>query len=98
MITNFKNIIIFWQKARKPNPKSKSYPNGCGPSFSIDFEKYGAKGFTKCCNSHDICYENCSSNRTDCDEKNHKCLKNACSKILQSDSSYLEYTGMSIES
>ncbi|PFX26466.1 hypothetical protein AWC38_SpisGene8838, partial [Stylophora pistillata] len=35
-------------------------------------------GFTKCCDLHDICYDTCNNDRTQCDDDFKSCLDNEC--------------------
>lgn len=45
-------------------------------SFQLDTTHFA--GFTKCCDLHDICYDTCNNDRTQCDEDFKSCLDNEC--------------------
>jgi len=59
-----------------PIPKTSASWNGCGSyDFRVNFSSYdNLDGFNACCNSHDICYNNCAQTKADCDKKLHECL------------------------
>ena len=55
------------------NPSS----NGCGSYLiTINLSNYNIlNGFNACCNLHDICYNDCFSNKKVCDTNFYDCLK-----------------------
>ena len=61
-----------------PN-KTHGY-NGCGTrDFRIDFSLFKhLAGFNYCCIVHDLCYGNCNSTKSACDQNFSLCLDNSC--------------------
>ncbi|GMK58545.1 hypothetical protein CspeluHIS016_0505770 [Cutaneotrichosporon spelunceum] len=57
----------------------KAEPNGCGAKGGID---YPDLIFTKCCNTHDICYSDCSRSKAGCDGEFGACLRGRCDQLL----------------
>ncbi|CAH1639122.1 unnamed protein product [Spodoptera littoralis] len=56
-------------------PKS----DGCGSlGFEIASEYLPLEEMTKCCDSHDICYDTCNSGKETCDLDFKRCLYNYC--------------------
>jgi secretory phospholipase A2 len=58
--------------------------NGCGPEyFNIDplYNGTALQGLIPCCNKHDICYETCGSNKSNCDIDFYFCMATACLRI-----------------
>lgn len=55
--------------------------NGCGPSQFPSFLRDAlteASGFENQCNAHDICYDDCSKKRSDCDDDFHDDMLSTC--------------------
>lgn len=64
---------------RVPHPGYVSVPNGCGAQGGQQFPgSFGAASFTPCCDTHDVCYGTCNSNRTTCDNNFEVCLTASC--------------------
>jgi len=67
--------------------------NGCGSAASGIFDHTETslikveRGFTKCCNRHDLCYDTCNSDKDLCDIEFKKCLYSVC----RSDSNKLSF-------
>ncbi|CAH3117701.1 unnamed protein product [Pocillopora meandrina] len=59
------------------NPKHKPSSDGCG-SMGIKLDTSNFAGFTRCCDLHDICYDTCNNDRTQCDDDFKSCLDNEC--------------------
>lgn len=59
--------------------------NGCG-SLDVIFDDsedswiHVEEEFTKCCNTHDHCYDTCGADKDECDMKFKKCLYGTCKK------------------
>jgi len=54
---------------KRPKPGNTPTVNGCGPeggSIKIP-QGYGSADYTSSCNTHDICYEDCSASKGECD-------------------------------
>ena len=61
--------------------------NGCGPeATSFPLELINALGnslgsdFKECCNTHDVCFGTCGTDREECDKDFYDCMKGKCSK------------------
>jgi hypothetical protein len=55
--------------------------NGCGPGSFPDFLRDAAdyvSGFADSCNSHDVCYDNCSKTRRQCENEFRNDMYNQC--------------------
>jgi hypothetical protein len=60
---------------RSHTPKS----DGCGSlGFEISSEYLPIEQMTKCCDSHDICYDTCNSGKEKCDLDFKRCLYSYC--------------------
>ena len=65
---------------KKPKPGNVPAHNGCGPeggAIKIP-QGYGDADYTSSCNSHDHCYEECSTPQSACDEKFKEDMYDAC--------------------
>lgn len=73
------NCAFRCPKGYKPltNPKHKPSSDGCG-SMGIKLDTSNFAGFTRCCDLHDICYDTCNNDRTQCDDDFKSCLDNEC--------------------
>ena len=54
--------------------------NGCG-SFGIEVDFSHIPNLTKCCDKHDLCYDECGNPRKSCDFQFHNCLIHTCDKL-----------------
>ncbi|XP_045476191.1 group XIIA secretory phospholipase A2 isoform X2 [Harmonia axyridis] len=64
-----------------PRPDRNHVPqaNGCGSlGLSIPAEYLPVSEMTKCCNSHDICYDTCNKQKELCDLEFKRCLYKYC--------------------
>lgn len=62
---------------RYPNVHYQPSANGCG-SYGIEII-HEVPSLTKCCNTHDRCYDICGNNKSACDKDFEKCVKKLCS-------------------
>lgn len=63
------------QRNKHHTPKS----DGCGSlGLHIDSEYLPIAEMTKCCDSHDICYDTCNSDKELCDIEFKRCLYKYC--------------------
>ncbi len=64
---------------------SQALVNGCGPNFMGDYGNIilnlvGEGVMVQCCNAHDSCYSQCSSQSV-CDNTFDSCLTRACNSL-----------------
>ncbi|CAC5409284.1 PLA2G [Mytilus coruscus] len=64
----------------KPHPNHKPTSNGCG-SFGIEFDTGNLPQMTECCDTHDICYDTCNTDKEKCDKDFRQCLMKMCDKL-----------------
>lgn len=74
----FKFVLFSGSRpVRNRNHVPKS--DGCGSlGFQIASEYLPLEEMTKCCDSHDICYDTCNSGKEVCDLDFKRCLYNYC--------------------
>ncbi|CAF1621202.1 unnamed protein product, partial [Didymodactylos carnosus] len=59
--------------------------NGCGTIyFNIDniLKIVGYSQMIPCCNLHDLCYDNCTSTKSNCDTQLFKCMLLVCDTLI----------------
>ncbi|KAI9006434.1 group XII secretory phospholipase A2 precursor-domain-containing protein [Hyaloraphidium curvatum] len=58
------------------NPAHTPAFNGCGvPGFMVASPQYD---MTRCCNAHDVCYDDCGNSRSKCDADFLACMQKLC--------------------
>ncbi|XP_069123094.1 group XIIA secretory phospholipase A2-like [Argopecten irradians] len=67
----------------KPRTDHVPTSNGCG-SYGMALNTEKLPKMTKCCDSHDICYDTCNSNKESCDRNFKQCLENMCHDMADS--------------
>jgi hypothetical protein len=74
--------IRYFERCRKTRVARKGYTptaNGCGPKGGPKFsDTFGKASFLEACNTHDLCYGRCRSDRDTCDQHFRKQLMKAC--------------------
>ena len=70
-----------------PKPGHVKTSNGCGSLDVLFDDSEGSlihveRGFTKCCDQHDYCYDTCNADKDECDLKFKKCLYGHCKKDM----------------
>lgn len=77
IITYSLDFLLGSRPVRNRNHIPKS--DGCGSlGFEIASEYLPLAEMTKCCDSHDICYDTCNSGKEVCDLDFKRCLYNYC--------------------
>lgn len=72
---------MFFFPGGKPVRNRNHVPtsDGCGSlGFEIASEYLPLEEMTKCCDTHDICYDTCNSGKETCDLDFKRCLYNYC--------------------
>ena len=61
------------RRTKQPKPGHVPTHNGCGPEGGTVRvpQGYGDAPFTDSCNGHDHCYENCLTDKDECDDTFH---------------------------
>jgi hypothetical protein len=65
---------------KQPQPGNVPTYNGCGPeggSIKIP-QGYGKADYRPACNGHDLCYEDCGSSKSTCDDNFHDGMDDSC--------------------
>ncbi|KAI0239938.1 Group XIIA secretory phospholipase A2 [Lamellibrachia satsuma] len=68
---------------KKPKRRKNHKPsfNGCGAyGIEIGMENMPG-GMTRCCNTHDLCYDTCNNKRHNCDKEFKECLSDVCHRL-----------------
>ena len=72
--------------ARKSDLKFTKFFQILNDLISINLSNYNnLNGFNACCNLHDICYNDCFSNKKECDTNFYDCLKIAVTNTNETD-------------
>jgi len=67
---------------KRPQPGNVPSYNGCGPeggSIKIP-QGYGNADYRPACNGHDLCYEECGTPKSDCDDNFHHGMDDSCAE------------------
>ena len=81
---NKKYILMLFLLVNQLFSRIDCVVNGCGSSvFVINGLLWleGMSSLVKCCNKHDICYEQCEEGQSKCDAELKRCLLNVCSQM-----------------
>ncbi|XP_033730824.1 group XIIA secretory phospholipase A2-like [Pecten maximus] len=71
------------KQVTKPRKDHVPTSNGCG-SYGMVLNTEKLPKMTKCCDSHDICYDTCNTNKESCDRIFKQCLEVMCSDLAGS--------------
>lgn len=78
-------MILFFLVASIDSRRQRRQANGCGPELGPDVNQFigyiRMDVLIKCCDHHDNCYDNCTSNKRQCDDDFHQCLHDTCDSI-----------------
>jgi len=75
----------------RANPAHMMSSNGCGSlGFRMGGDQLPSRGMEACCDTHDLCYDTCGSDKDYCDLDFRRCLYATCKKPKASD--YIEET------
>ena len=81
-------IILLFVIGSVSSLRQRRQPNGCGPenglkiNLFLNFIRMGV--LIRCCDEHDICYDNCRNIRDKCETEFKQCLQEICDTTRRS--------------